>query len=368
MRTSDLQFDLPADRIATAPAQPRDSARLMVVHRDTGRIQHAHVRDLPSLGVLKPDDLLIFNQSKVIPAHFVAQRSKTKGKVKGLYVESPDPMYPLRWKVMLESRGSLRLGETIMLDPHTRLSLIERLGDGLWLADLHSEHADITTLGTLEKFGNAPLPPYIRQQRRLQQQAEVSAADVESYNTVYARDPGSVAAPTAGLHFTPELLETLWSHGLHCAWVTLHVGVGTFAPVRVDDLRQHTMHSEWVRIPADTIRRAVEARQRGSRLLLVGTTTLRAMESLPEKLTTPSYDFEGHTNLFIHPDEAGQPQPQRFRYTDMLMTNFHLPESTLLALVAALPGVGLTNLKKWYQLAIDEGYRFYSYGDAMLLV
>lgn len=368
MRTQDLDYQLPAQRIATAPAEPRDSARLMVVYRETGRVQHAHVRDLPDLGILRSDDLLIFNQSKVIPARFHATRAKTGGKVQGLYIDCPDPAYPKRWKVMLETRGTPRPGEAIALDSHHGLYLVESLGAGQWLADLHTQDPHATTLNVLERFGQPPLPPYIRQQRRLQQQAEIMPGDVDRYNTVYAREPGSVAAPTAGLHFTPELLSMLWSRGLHCAWVTLHVGIGTFMPIRVDDLRQHAMHSEWIRVPADTIRRAVEARQRGSRILLVGTTSVRAMESLPESLAVPSYDYEGHTNLFIHPDEAGNPQPHRFRYTDMLLTNFHLPQSTLLAMVAALPGVGITRLKKWYQIAIDEGYRFYSYGDAMLLV
>ncbi len=343
MRTDELDYHLPPGRIATQAAEPRDAAKLMVINRATGNVQHRHVRDLPDL--LEPGDLLILNQSRVLPAFFTAIRADTGGKVTGLYLNSPAPN---TWHVMLESRGSLQSGETITLAEDAHLELTERRGGGEWTARLHS--AD-NTLALLERIGATPLPPYIRKARRDLAQPEISNADLLRYNTVYADAPGSVAAPTAGLHFTPQLLERL-PH----AFVTLHVGLGTFAPIRTDRVENHPIHSEWIDIPAATIAAVQEAK----RVIPVGTTSVRALESLPDPAL--DNDYVTDTNLFIT-DESFP-----FRFTDALMTNFHLPRSTLLALVAALPGVGIERLKTWYQGAIDNDYRFYSYGDAMLLL
>ena len=399
MQTDAFEFDLPPALIATSPADPRDAARLMVIHRDTGRVTHARVRDLPTLGVVGPGDLMIFNDSKVLPAFFQATRRHTAGRVRGLYLGSTAPR---QWRLMLESRGKLQPGETIDLGqrdhpdsatpaPGTArdiLTLTASEGAGVWSATLTGP---TDTLPLLERIGSPPLPPYIRKARKAQGLDEITAGDTARYNTVYADAPGSVAAPTAGLHFTPDLLAALDAAGVHRAYVTLHVGLGTFAPVRVGRIEDHPIHQEWIRVPAATRIAMAETRARGGRILVVGTTAVRALESLPapDGGTAPSTDatsdvstvkrsadasrltglgdFETQTQLFITPGDTGQ-TAWPFQHTDCLMTNFHLPRSTLLAMVAALPNMGLPRLLNYYQQAIENEYRFYSYGDAMLIV
>lgn len=357
MRTDALDYHLPPELIATHPAEPRNAARLMVADRATGRVSHRHVRDLPGLGLLRPGDLIVLNQTRVIPASFEATRRATGGRVRGLYLHGPDPEH---WRVMLEARGTLGEQERIDLDERAGLTLVERIDGGEWLARYHGEEP---TEALLQRLGRPPLPPYIHKARRAQREPEHRPDDTERYNTVYARDAGSVAAPTAGLHFTPELLAKLEHHGVRRATVTLHVGRGTFEPVRTDALEAHRMHEEWIHVPQATIAALRETRRAGGRILAVGTTTVRALESLPEPIDAMREDYTGRTDLFIHPDAGFN-----FRFTDRLMTNFHLPRSTLLAMVASLPDVGLERLMQWYQAAIDEKYRFYSYGDAMLIV
>lgn len=364
MKTDDLNFELPDALIATRAAEPRDSARLLVFRRASGSVEHHRVKDLPALGVLTAGDLMLVNQTRVIPAYLRGTRAATGGRVTGLYLGEHEPGV---WRLMLESGGKPQPGETITLDAHASLTLQTREGGGQWLARLK---ADAPTLGVLQRLGATPLPPYIRKQRRQLGDDEVTAHDLQRYNTVYAGDDGhaqSVAAPTAGLHFTPALLDQLSQQGIERAAVDLHVGAGTFAPVRVDDLAQHDMHAEHLSIPAATLSAIQAARARGGTILAVGTTTVRAVESLPADIATraadPDAPYAADTRLFIHP-EAGF----TFRYTDALLTNFHLPRSTLLALVASLPGVGLGRLLALYEEAIARGYRFYSYGDAMLIV
>ena len=233
----------------------------------------------------------------------------------------------------------------------------------MWRCALRSRGAPADTWSVLDAMGVTPLPPYIRKARRLAGMAEQSAEDIERYNTVYAEAPGSVAAPTAGLHFTPELLAALDAAGVRRMAVTLHVGPGTFAPVRSERLEDHAMHAERVEVPDEVVRAMAETRSRGGRVLAVGTTTVRAIESVPAAAAAKGEGMLGPTDLFITPDNGFA-----FRFTDALMTNFHLPRSTLLAMVSALPGVGVERLLAWYREAIDEGYRFYSYGDAMLVV
>ena len=367
MRTDTLDYHLPPDRIATTPAHPRDAARLMVIDRATGRIHHRRVADLsclvresPPVAGPRPGDLLVLNRSRVLPAHFHAQRAATGGAVTGLYLQSERDA----WQVMLESRGKLQPGERLTLTPGAQLLLDRPLGRGVWTARLESE---TNTLKLLQRIGAPPLPPYIRKARRARHQPEQLASDSELYNTVYADEPGSIAAPTAGLHFTPTLLKTLEDTGVHLAFLTLHVGLGTFAPVRTERLEDHDIHEEWLSIPAQTIAALHETRQRGGRIIPVGTTTVRALESLPDPLSANHHDFAAPTRLFITPGDDTH-NGFRFRFADALMTNFHLPRSTLLALVAAVPGVGVEQLKSWYRLAIEQHYRFYSYGDAMLIV
>jgi S-adenosylmethionine:tRNA ribosyltransferase-isomerase len=347
MRTDELDYELPEGRIATQPADPRDDAKLLIAHRAENRVEHARVRDLPRF--VTERDLLVFNRSKVLPAYFAATRVATSGKVTGLYLAASDDR---TWRVMLESRGTLRHGERIALTDDSQLELTERHEGGEWEATLRGP---VDTFALLDAIGSPPLPPYIRKARRQSGAAEVEPSDTQRYNTIYADQPGSVAAPTAGLHFTDALLARLPARR---AMVTLHVGMGTFAPIRSDTVEAHPIHSEWIDVPAATIAAIERTRRDGGRVIPVGTTTVRSLESLPDPL--PCDGYRGLTNLLIAPGF-------RFRFADALVTNFHLPRSTLLALVAALPNVGIDQLKQWYRVAIDEGYRFYSYGDAMLI-
>lgn len=376
MLTSELEFELPTTHIATDAAEPRDAAKLMVLRRplaSKSEVEHRHVHDLavdidqPS-GLLRAGDLLVFNQSRVLPAFLEGVRVGTGGRVTGLYLESQSSpsVDGIEWRVMLESRGKLQPGERVALDDAASLELLEAEGGGQWRARLL---ASDDTLAVLSRVGQSPLPPYIQAARRRAAQAERRPEDLKRYNTVYATEPGSVAAPTAGLHFTEALLASLESAGVRRAFVTLHVGLGTFAPVRVERVEDHDIHSEWISVPAATIAAIRETREQGGRIIPVGTTTVRALESLPNDWQSDVYreGFATDTSLFITPPDdvaAGYP----FRFADALMTNFHLPRSTLLALVAALPGVGLAQLKACYREAIERDYRFYSYGDAMIVL
>lgn len=368
MYTAELDYELPAELVATEPVSPRDQARLMVVERAADRVTHRRVCDLPEL--LRPGDLLVVNASKVLPAYLEGVRVGTGGRVTGLYlVEAADGNGDAgdggrQWRVMLESRGTLQPGERIRFAGDLELELLARESGGAWRAAVHGE-GDTPTI--LARAGKPPLPPYIRKARRALDLPELRAEDVERYNTVYAAEAGSVAAPTAGLHFTPELLDRLRAMGVGMASVILHVGLGTFQPIRTERVEDHPIHREWMSVPAETLEQLQATRRRGGRIVVVGTTTVRALESLPPVLPDPLRTISMETALFITPSGAGEPQVT-FRYTDVLMTNFHLPRSTLLALVAALPGVGIERLRRYYRLAVAERYRFYSYGDAMLLL
>lgn len=384
MRTNELDYELPPALIATTAAQPRDAARLMVVERSTGRVTHRHVRDLAQvISGSVVGDLMVLNRSRVVPAAFEAVRMSTGGKVGGLYlswVTQPGGTY---WKVLLESRGRLRRGEHIQLLDDSKLILIEPLEAGIWFGQLMSPWG---TLELLERIGRPPLPPYIRKARRARHEDESQDFDLARYNTIYATEPGSVAAPTAGLHFTHEVMEELKMRGVGFAWVTLHVGLGTFAPIRTERVEDHPIHAERIHVPAATIRALNQTLRNGGKIIPVGTTSVRALESLPQSILDDPRDYEADTQLFITPPpppEAPEDLPLDgtgdqgrfkagegfvFRFTDGLMTNFHLPRSSLMALVAALPGVGVDRLKAWYREAIARGYRFYSYGDAMLIL
>lgn len=330
MKTSELDYDLPRERIAQEPAEPRDAAWLMVLRRSDGAIRHAVVRDLPEF--LAPGDVLVLNDTKVVPARVRARRS-TGGAVRLLFLGWDAPG---RARMIVESRRRLRAAEPLTLDG-CLLRPLARQPDGTWLFE---------TSGTfdLERVGEAPLPPYIRRP------GGPTARDFERYQTVYARHPGSVAAPTAGLHFTPALLDEVRNRGAQVAFLTLHLGPGTFRPIRADDLSRHTMEAEEYRIPEETLRAVSGAR----RVIAVGTTVTRALESWARTGAA-----HGRSGLFIHP-------PFDFRVVGALWTNFHLPRSTPLALAAAF--AGWPCLRRAYEEAVRQGYRFYSYGDAMLIV
>jgi S-adenosylmethionine:tRNA ribosyltransferase-isomerase len=340
-------YDLPRELIAQHPLQRRSDARLMVVQRSSGQIDHAHVRDLPE--ILRPSDCLIFNDTKVIPARLVGRRDRTGARWTGLFVAADEHGV---WQVLSKTRGKLEPGEAIVvlswdLRQTVTLRLLSKLEGGMWAVrpEPMGEPLDI-----LQRVGRVPLPPYIRD-------GEMIEEDVETYQTVFAERPGAVAAPTAGLHFTPELLAGLTRRGVQQERVTLHVGVGTFRPITAERLEDHPMHSEWCSLSPEAAERLQAARQRGKRLIAVGTTVARTLESAAADGQIKP--FMGHTDLFIRP-------PYKFRACDALLTNFHLPKSTLLILVRTFGGEAL--IRRAYEEAIAEAYRFFSYGDAMLIL
>lgn len=350
MRVDLFDFDLRPDRIALRPARPRDSARLLLV--DGTRISDHQVLDLPQL--LRPGDVLVFNDTKVIAAQLEGRRGASvdgpqSGPGARIGVTLHKREGPRSWWAFVRNAKRLRPGDGIEFDGGGWASAVERAEDGSFLVQFHGDEP-VELL--IERAGRMPLPPYIASKR------PADEADREDYQTVFAREEGAVAAPTAALHFTPRLLEALDTRGIGRETLTLHVGAGTFLPVKVNDTAEHRMHSEWGRIDPATADRLNRARAAGGRLIAVGTTCLRLLESAANE-QGQIQPFEGETAIFITPG-------YRFRAVDGLMTNFHLPRSTLFMLVSAL--MGLKIMKEAYAHAIGRGYRFYSYGDSSLLL
>ena len=340
MRVDLFDFDLPKERIALRPAVPRDAARMLCV--DGGDLGDRHVRDLPDL--LSPGDCLVFNDTRVIPA----QLEGTRGEARiGATLHKRIDLR--RWQAFVRNAKRVRVGDTIDFGQDVTATAEERLADGSIVLYFNGEEP-VEVL--LERAGTMPLPPYIAAQRAIDER------DAEDYQTLFAREKGAVAAPTAALHFTPDLMARLAERGILTETLTLHVGAGTFLPVKVDDTDAHQMHSEWGRISADTAARLNAVRANGGRVIAVGTTSLRLIESA----ATPDGQigaFEGDTAIFITPGYS-------FKGIDGLMTNFHLPKSTLFMLVSALMGRDVKQAA--YAHAIADGYRFYSYGDSSLLI
>ena len=346
MKTDDLDFELPPELIAQAPPTQRASSRLLHYKRSDRSVAHRTFSDLPEL--LRPTDLLVFNDAQVVPARFML-RKLTGGRVEGLFLREPTPG---RWRVMLRNLGPGQ-GQVLTFegDPARTAAVLPGGGEGgAYELDVSGNEP---ALVVLSRLGRMPLPPYIRREKEVD---ERDAADRERYQTVYARTPGAVAAPTAGLHFTEELLDRLNARGVERAFVTLHVGLGTFKPVTVDDLSAHPMHTEAYTISAEAADALNRAKSEGRRIVAVGTTSARVLESQPAD--RPLAAMTGETAIFIYP-------PYAWRHVGALVTNFHLPRSTLIALVAAL--VGLDEQRRLYGLAVEERYRFFSYGDAMLV-
>jgi S-adenosylmethionine:tRNA ribosyltransferase-isomerase len=340
MRVDLFDFELPSELIALRPARPRDSARLLLVEGD--RIADRQVMDLPNL--LRPGDVLIFNDTKVIPAQLEGKRGEaaigaTLHKREG----------PREWQAFLRNAKRARVGDTIDFGAQVMASVVEKAPDGSALLHFHGQEP-VEVL--LERAGRMPLPPYIASKR------ETDEIDRADYQTMFAREEGAVAAPTAALHFTPRLLEALDARGVGRETLSLHVGAGTFLPVKADDTVDHKMHAEWGRIDQGTADRLNAVRAKGGRVIAVGTTSLRLLESATtaDGIIQP---FRGDTAIFITPG-------YRFRAVDGLITNFHLPKSTLFMLVSAL--MGLDVMQAAYAHAIEQGYRFYSYGDSSLLL
>ncbi len=352
-----FDYELPRHLVAQEPLRQRADARLMVVDRGRQQIEHHHVRDLPHL--LPSGDRLVLNDTQVIPARLVGKRSQTGGRWEGLFLEAtPDG----HWRILCKTRGRLNPGDAIKIFDRegrleTTLWLIERQEEGQWLAHLDSDEP-ATTL--LKQLGRVPLPPYIRGGNMID-------ADEASYQTVFARRPGAIAAPTAGLHFSKELLRSLAERGVDTSAITLHVGLGTFRPIEAERLEDHRMHSEWGELTAATAAELNATRTGGGRIVAVGTTVLRVLETAArsaqvDQMASESRAFPpwtGTTNLFVRP-------PFEFRAVDALVTNFHFPRTTLLVLVQTFGGREL--IAEAYRQAIQEEYRFYSYGDAMLIV
>jgi S-adenosylmethionine:tRNA ribosyltransferase-isomerase len=340
MRVDLFDFDLPAELIALRPAKPRDAARLLAVDGD--QISDKAVLDLPNL--LRPGDVLVFNDTRVIPAQLEGRRGEasigaTLHKREG----------PRDWWAFVRNAKRVHDGDMIEFGGGVRASAVERDDQG---AILLSFHGDEPVEVLLERAGRMPLPPYIASRR------PADEADRADYQTMFAREEGAVAAPTAALHFTPRLIEELDARGIGRETLTLHVGAGTFLPVKAEDTSEHRMHAEWGRIDAETADRLNAVRVSGGRLIAVGTTSLRLLESAADDsgIIQP---FEGDTAIFITPG-------YRFKAIDGLVTNFHLPKSTLFMLVSAL--MGLDVMKEAYRHAVEHGYRFYSYGDGSLLL
>ncbi|WP_334182310.1 tRNA preQ1(34) S-adenosylmethionine ribosyltransferase-isomerase QueA [Novosphingobium sp.] len=343
MRVDLFDFELPPENIALRPARPRDSARMLVVQgRDQGALDERKVHDLP--GELRAGDVLVFNDTRVIPAQLEGRRGEAKiGATLHKRIDLR------RWQAFVRNAKRLKAGDRIEFPADVTALAEERHEDGSWTL-LFEGGEPVEVL--LERAGRMPLPPYIAGKRDTDEQ------DASDYQTMFAREKGAVAAPTAALHFTPELIERLDAAGIKRETLTLHVGAGTFLPVKADETQDHKMHAEWGRIDAETADRLNAARAAGGRVVAVGTTSLRLLESATgeDDVIRP---FEGDTSIFITPG-------YRFRAIDGLMTNFHLPKSTLFMLVSAL--MGLERMQEVYGHAIGEGYRFYSYGDSSLLL
>lgn len=341
-------YPLPREYIAQHPLPGRDASRLMILHRDSEKLEHRHFCNLPEY--LREGDSLVLNNSRVIPARLVGKRS-TGGRVKLLMIEEVEASTG-RWRVLLEARGIPQEGEELDLEEgNFKGRLISRTPSGQWVIQLGPQG---NLREVLERVGRMPLPPYIK---RPPEGDPYLSQDRERYQSVIATQPGSIAAPTACLHFTKELLREVSQRGVEIIFLTLHVGLGTFIPIKTTDITQHTMEKEYYELGPEAVRRLNETKRRGGRIIAVGSTSLRVLETVAARgELSPS---SGWTNLFIYP-------PYEFKLVDALLTNFHLPRSTLLVLVSAF--AGRERILKAYSVARKEGYRFYSYGDAMLIL
>lgn len=341
IKTSDFYFELPPELIAQTPIQQRDASRLLVLDKKTGARRHLHFYDLPSL--LQPGDCLILNDSRVLPARLVGQRVPSGGAAEVvLLIDRGDKV----WECLVRPGRKIRVGAQLSFgDGRLTAQVTEVLENGNRLIRFDYEGI---FLELLESLGKMPLPPYIREELQ----------DAERYQTVYSREVGSAAAPTAGLHFTQELLSKIQDMGVSIGYVTLHVGLGTFRPVKAEEITDHEMHSEFCTIPPETAALVNETKANGGRVICVGTTSCRTIESWANEDGTLA-PAAGWTNIFIYPG-------YRFKTLDCLITNFHLPESTLIMLVSAL--AGREQVLAAYEEAVTLKYRFFSFGDAMIVV
>ena len=342
MEVKEFDYHLPKELIAKFPAEPRDSSRLLVLNRKTGEIEHRIFRDI--VEYLRPGDVLVLNDTKVIPARLFGELP-TGGKVELLLIRQVEPSV---WEVMARPARKLKPGKKITFDSELTGEVVGYLGEGRRLVKFHLPEGK-KFMEKLEEIGHVPLPPYVER--------EETPEDRVKYQTVFARKEGSVAAPTAGLHFTPELLNKLKEKGIIIKTVTLHVGPGTFKPVKVERVEEHQMDYETYSVPEETAAEVKRAKEEGRRVVAVGTTVVRTLESAADEEGFVKAG-EGITSLFIYPG-------YRFKVIDALITNFHLPRSTLLMLVSAF--AGKEKVLNAYKEAVKKGYRFYSFGDAMFI-
>ena len=345
MRTDDLDFHLPPELIAQEPPVRRTDSRLLHYRRSDRSVEHRRFADLPSL--LRPGDLLVFNDARVLPARFLL-RKRTGGRVEGLFLHERSAG---RWHVLLRSLGPYRGPLAFDKAPDVPVTVTSAGQAGEYEVEVGTAEP---AASLLDRVGRMPLPPYIKRGRDADDRDDLDRA---RYQTVFARESGAVAAPTAALHFTDELLRELDARGVHRTFVTLYVGMGTFKPITADRLDDHAMHEEAYSIGADAADAINRAKSEGRRVIAVGTTSARVLES--QSKGRPIDPHTGSTRIFIYP-------PYEWRHVDALITNFHLPKSTLIALVAAM--VGMDEQRRLYDIAIRERYRFFSYGDAMLLL
>lgn len=367
MNSADFDYYLPPECIAQTPVEPRDSSRLLVLHRDTGKMEHRVFRDIGEY--LRPGDLLVANQSRVLPARLQGVKAGSGGHAELLLLAVRNDLGPDYWEALVRPGRRIHEGGQIIFgEGRLKAEVLARTPSGGRVVLLTAREG--TVAEAIEQLGSMPLPPYIHQ----------PLVDRERYQTVYARHPGSAAAPTAGLHFTPELLAQLESRGLATAFVTLHIGLDTFRPIDEGRLEDHTMHSEEIELDAETARRINAAHREGGRIVAIGTTAVRTLESVAELVTGERTDqeltkgsqpklvdrleeivvpYRGRTSLFLRPGST-------FRVVDIMLTNFHLPRSSLIVLVSAFAGREL--ILDAYAEAIANGYRFYSFGDAMLII
>jgi S-adenosylmethionine:tRNA ribosyltransferase-isomerase len=364
IKISDFDYELPTEFIAQTPIEPRDASRLLVIQRCSATFAHRHFRDIGDY--LQPGDLLIANQSRVIPARLLGRRVQTGGAVEVLLLAERPDMGHDYWEALVRPGRRLREGARVVIgdeqhgpcldaeigpgtEANGRIVHLIPFGPSAHSANSHDPYSVMTVRHLIDELGRMPLPPYIHE----------TLNDPERYQTVYARIRGSAAAPTAGLHFTPQLLDQLKQQGVRVGFVTLHVGLDTFRPVEVADVSDHKMHSEEIDLDAPTAELINATRQAGGRIIAVGTTSVRVLESVAALHDGQIVPYKGHTRLFITPG-------YHYKAVDALITNFHLPRSTLLLLVSAFMGKDL--MEQAYQAAIQERYRFFSFGDAMLIL
>jgi len=340
MKISDFDYELPEEKIAQVPIEPRDHAKLMVVHSHTGELEHRRFYDL--IDYLMPNDLLVLNETRVIPARLYGERVGTGAQLEVLLLR---PFSDKQWEVLIKPGRRAKVGTRIKFGDQLQATVVKTTDVGGRILEFEYE-GDFDAI--LEELGETPLPPYIT----------AKLNDRERYQTVYAREKGSVAAPTAGLHFTPQLLQKIAAKGVSLVYLTLHVGLGTFRPVKVEHIKDHKMHSEYYSVSEKAAQVLNQCKSNGGRIVAVGTTSCRTLETIADingKIKAAS----GWTDLFIYPG-------YRFKVVDLLLTNFHLPKSTLLMLVSAF--AGREKVLAAYREAVQRKYRFFSFGDAMLIL